>query len=412
MAKKKVDGEQPQAAVEVGSQSENRVEQSSEKKSAGIVTTEGKTIDRIRIFQREGATMVQAEYGRLNPNGKTSEERRADMRVQVSRALSPEQSVEYQRLSAESPVKAKEYAVRSAYPMHVDDAAFHKRDTEVNGRKVNYIITEKLDASKLSDANKHLAGAWQLSFGEKGKADSRFYGIMNKEEIASVLHRAEVTLDDEGKLKSIGKPLTLADIAGRVEQRVIAQRQALAAKKESAQKVDWSKFTLPEGAHVTGLRYSTIKEDPDHVRLNANVNGIKVSGLLSKNETTAVKNKLATLEQVGAANKEFCQKVREIISNSQSVTAGKDAAVKAIIDRASDAVAKRFTPEQRDVLEKYVASTETPEAREKAFAGLWEKAETALKDAGVNEAWQNDAHNELNDLAHGVVREEGQGMKR
>lgn len=418
MAKKKVESEQPKvAAAEVGS--ENREEKAVEQKAkqSGIVTTEGNTLDKIRIFQKDGATMVQADYGKLNPKGKTSEERRANMRTQISRPLTAEQSAEYQRLSKENPAQAKEFAARAAYPMHVDDAAFHLKDTEINGRHVNYIVLEKLDASNLSDANKHLAGAWQLSFGEKDNKDSRFFGILNKEDLASIRHRAEVTLDDKGQVVKVGKPLSMADIAGRVEQRVNAQRQATAAKMESAQKVDWSKYKFPEGATVTGLRYAPAKDKEgkvmsDRVWLNGTVNGIKVFGLLSKNETTAVKNKMATLEQVGAANKEFSQKVRDIINNNKSVGVTEDAAVKAIIDRASDKNAKSFTPEQRDVLMKFADSADVPEAREKVFDGLWEKAETALKDAGVNEAWQKDAHEELKDLAQGAIREEGQGIKR
>lgn len=418
MAKKKVESEQPIVAVAEGG-SENRQEKATEQKSqrSGIVTTEGNMLDKIRIFQKDGATMVQADYGKLNPSGKTPDERRANMRTLISRPLTAEQSAEYQRLSKDNPAQAKEFAARAAYPMHVDDAAFHKKDTEVNGRHVNYIVLEKLDASKLSDANKHLAGAWQLSFGEKDNKDSRFFGILNKEDLASIRHRAEITLDDKGLVVKVGKPLSMADIAGRVEERVNAQRQVTAAKMESAQKVDWSKYKFPEGATVTGLRYAPAKDKEgkvmaDRVWLNGTVNGIKVFGLLSKNETTAVKNKMATLEQVGAANKEFSQKVRDIVNNNKSVGITEDAAVKAIIDRASDKNAKSFTPEQRDVLMKFAESADVPEVREKVFDGLWEKAETALKDAGVNEAWQKDAHEELKDLAHGAIREEGQGMKR
>ena len=50
--------------------------------------------------------------------------------------------------------------------------------------------------------------------------------------------------------------------------------------------------------------------------------------------------------------------------------------------------------------------------RAKVFDGLWEKAESQLKAAGVNDAWQEDAHNELKDLAEGIVRSEAQGLKR
>lgn len=412
MAKKKNEGEQQQAAAKSGS--ENRTVKAEEQKTpkSGIVTTEGNVIDKIRIFQNGDATMVQADYGKLKAGAKTSEERRANMHTLISRPLTAEQSAEYQRLSKESSAQAKEYAARAAYPMHADDAAFHKKDTEVNGRHVNYIVLEKLSADKLDDKNKHLAGSWQLSFGEKDNKDSRFFGILNKEELASIRHRAEVTLDEKGQVKSIGKPLTMADIAGRFEQRVNAQRQEREAKLGAAEKVDWSKYKFPEGATVEKLRYAPSKDDPDRVWLNGKVNGIEVFGLLSKNETTAVKNKLATLEQVGAANKDFSKKVLNIVNNNKSVGVSEDAAVKAIIDRASDKNAKSFTPDQRDVLNSVASGAETAEDREKVFEGLWAKAETALKDAGVNEAWQKDAHKELKDLAHGAIREEGQGMKR
>ena len=412
MSKKKVEGEQqPKAAVEAGSQNENRQEQAQEKKSAGIVTSEGNTIDKIRIFQKDGATMVQADYGKLK-EGKTTEERRANMRTQISRELTPDQAKEYQRLYAEDPGKAKEYAVRQAYPMHVDDAAFHQKDATINGRKVDYIVLEKLTADKLSDENKHLAGSWQLSFGEKGNKDSRFYGILNKEDLASIRHRAEVTLDDKGQVKAVGAPLSMADIAGRVETRVLAQRQAHEAKLESAQKVDWNKVLdshkLPEGVALTGLRYAPAKDKPDRVWLNGKANGIEVFALLSKNETTAVKNKILTLEQAAAVNKEFREKVIAIAAPAASVTLND--AVKVVVDRASSQTAKAFTPEQVKVLNGFAAGAETPEERQKLFDGVWAGAQAKL--AGVNEAWVKDAHQELNDLAEGAVREEGQGLKR
>ncbi len=411
MGKKKVEGEQPKVAAEVGTQTEDRKEQAQEKKSAGIVTTEGNTIDKIRIFQKDGATMVQADYGKLK-EGKTSEERRANMRTQISRELTPEQSKEYQRLAAEDPAKAKDYAVRVGYPMHVDDAAFHLKDTEVNGRKVNYIILEKLSADKLNEKNKHLAGSWQLSFGVKDHPETRFFGILNKEDLASIRHRAEVTLDDKGKVKTVGAPLTLADIAGRVESRVMAQRQANEAKVESAQKVDWNKllstYKLPEGATLTALRFAPSKDNPDRVWLNGKANGIEVFALLSKNETTAVKNKLLTLEQAAAVNKEFRTKVNSIVAPAKAVSMGD--AVNAVIDRASDPAAKAFTPEQVKVLNDFAADAKTPEERQKIFDGVWAGAQAKL--AGVNEAWLKDAHQELNDLAEGAVREEQQSMKR
>ena len=410
--KKTKKDEQLKAAVENGSESRQPETQEQKAPKSGIVTTEGNLVDKIHIFQKDGATMVQVDYGKYNAEGKTSEERRAGMRRQISRPLTPEQSKEYQRLSAEDPAKAKEFAARAAYPMHVDDAAFHQKDAIVNGRNVNYIIVEKLDAEKLSEGNKSLAGKWQISCGEKGNEESRFYGIMNSEEIASIRHRAVVTLDKDGQVKSVGAPLTMADIAARVESRINARREANAAKVESAQKVDWSKFKFPEGTPpVTALRYAPSK-DPERVWLNGKVNGIAVLALLSKNETTAVKNKMATLEQVGAANKEFRQKVASVPALNQEQGITKDAAVKIVVDRASDPAARSFTAEQVKGLNDFAAGAEDPEAREQIFEDLWKTAEPSLKDKGVNEAWQKDAHDELKDLAQGVQRSEQQSMHR
>lgn len=432
MAKKSKDDNQPQAVVEVGS--ESRTQEASEQKSpkSGIVTTEGNTIDKIRIFQMNGATMVQADYGKLNLNAKSVAERRAGMRTQISRALTPEQSREYQRLHAESPFKAKEYAVRTAYPMHVDDAAFHQKDTSVNGRKVDYIVLEKLDASNLSDNNKHLAGSWQLSFGEKGKPETRVFGILNKEELASIRHRAEVSLapepvtdqngnvihNDKGDVvtrdvvKSIGAPLSMADIAARFETRITAQREAQTAKL-AAQKVDWSRYKFQDGIKVADLHYAPSK-DPSHVWLNGNVNGIRVFSLLSQNETTAVLNKFATLEQAAAANKMFREKVYSIVAPAQSQVVDQAAAVNAIVARASDSAARSFTPAQVKTLNDYASASgaQEPDARAHVFDALWKAAEPSLKSANVPEAWQKDAHEELKDLADGVARSEQQGMHR
>ena len=448
MPKEKKSKAQPQAVANDGVQEENRQnkqEQSSEKKPVQVTTSEGNTIDKIRIFQKDGNTMVQADYGKLNPEGKTKEDRRAGMRTQISRSMTPEQAQEYQRQYAEDPAKAKEYAVRQAYPMHVDDAAFHQKEGNINGRHVNYITIEKItentlllnalrkdnvDVDHMSkekrqeviDAispeakaaalkgNEGLVGKWQLAFGEKGNKESRFFGILNKEELASIRHRAEVTLDDKGQVASIGKPLTMADIAGRMEQRVLAQRQENEARMEAAKKVDWSKFTLPEDANVTSLRYSNAKDHPDNVWLKGKVNGIDVFGLLSTNETTAVRNKLATLDQVAAANKDFSQKVADIVSGKQQGVSENDA-VKAIVDRASDSTAKAFTPEQVGYITKFLGDIDG-DGRMDVAEELWGKAKNDLDAKAVNSAWQEDAHNELKDLAQGILRSEQQLLKR
>ena len=449
MARVKTEKAQSKTAAAEGSQVENQNENNEKTAKAKVTTTEGNTIDRIRVFQKDDATMVQVDYGKLNPDGKTPEEKRAGMRTQMSRQLTSEQAKTYQDLYAKDPVQAKEFAVKTAYPMHVDDAAFHQKNANINGRDVNYITIEKITedtlllnalrkdgvdvdhmnreqranliASMTPDAkdmavkgSEGLVGKWQLAFGEKGNKESRFYGIMNAEDLASLRHRAEVTLDEKGQVKSVGKPMTMADIAGRMEQRVQAQRQTNGEKLDAAQKVDWSKFKLPSAANVTSLRYSAAKDNPDRVWLSGKVNGIECVSLLSVNETTAVKNRLATLEQVAAANRDFHKKALDIVGpgQKQEVNAKEDAAVKAIVDRASDSTARNFSPEQMKTLNDFAAGAETPDERAKVFDGLWEKAESQLKAAGVNDAWQKDAHNELKDLAEGIVRSEAQGLKR
>ena len=149
MAKKNVEDAQPKAVAEAGSQEESQKGQEQQAQKAKVTTTEGNTIDKIRVFQKDGNTMVQADYGKLNPEGKTSEERRSGMRTQLSRPLSPDQAKEYQKIFAEDPVKAKEFAVKSAYPMHVDDATFHQKTANINGRDVNYITLEKITEDTL-----------------------------------------------------------------------------------------------------------------------------------------------------------------------------------------------------------------------------------------------------------------------
>lgn len=411
MAKKKVEGEQPKVAVELGAQEETRQEQAQEKKSGKIVTTEGNVIDKIRIYQDViGVTGVQAEYGKLC-EGKTAEERRAGMRTLFPRIFTREQRKEYQRLYAEDPNKAKEFAVRQAYPMFVDDAAFHKCDTTINGRKVDYIILEKLKEEDLPEDKKHLAGLWQLSFGEKGKLDTHFIGILNKEELACIVHRADVTLDRKGNIESIDDPMSMADIAAKVENRVRDYRQAQEMKLEAAQKVDWNKLLsthkLPEGVSLTNLHFAPSKDNPDRVWLTGKANGIKVFTLLTADESTAVRNKIITLEQAATVNNYFRKKIDSIVAPVAAVSI--DAAVKAVVDRAKNPSAKSLTPEQVKTINDFVA-TAAPEDRQKLFDEVWADAKAQLD--GVNEAWVKDAHQELNDLAEGIVRTEQQGLKR
>ena len=76
MARVKTENAQPKAAAAEGSQVENQNENNEKTAKAKVTTTEGNTIDRIRVFQKDDATMVQVDYGKLNPDGKTPEEKR------------------------------------------------------------------------------------------------------------------------------------------------------------------------------------------------------------------------------------------------------------------------------------------------------------------------------------------------
>lgn len=469
MAKKKNVSEQPKAEAAAPVVEGNLKEEAKEQKvpKSGIITTEGNMIDRIRVFQdtkNPKITMVQVDYGKYNPEGKNMKERRANMRVMYAHALTPEQAKEYQRLSNEDPskekLKAKEFAVRAAYPMHVDDAAFHQKNAEINGRKVDYIYVEPIteesvllnslnkghagvynlskeqkadliatmapeQKAAVLESNKDIIGKLQLSFGEKGKPETRFYGIMTKEERQSLKVRAEVTLDEKGEVKSIGAPITLAQIAERFENRVKSEREAKAAKLESAQ-YDWAsfKFTDAVKASFSNKLHYAPSPDPSRVYVEVNVNGINVKSQLTEKQTTALRNKMATLDQVAAANFDFRDKVKGILGTDQVIeprnvqeqaeTKGidKQAVVDVIVARTSSQSAKSFTDDQVKALNDYAeaAGARDPETREQIFEDLWKTAEPSLK--GVNEKWQEDARAELKDLAQGNVRAEQQGMHR
>ena len=189
------------------------------------------------------------------------------------------------------------------------------------------------------------------------------------------------------------------------------QRKAQDMKFESAKNVDWKKLLsthqLPEGAKLRNVHFSQAKNDPDRIWISGKVNGVEIFALLTPNETAAVRNKIITLEQAAKVNKEFYTKIKEIV---KPIASNISAAVKAVVDRASSPSAKAFTPEQVKVLNEYASNAESPEDRLKVFNDVWVQAKTEL--SGVNEAWVKDAHQELNDLAGGVIREEQYTIKR
>lgn len=92
-----------------------------------------------------------------------------------------------------------------------------------------------------------------------------------------------------------------------------------------------------------------------------------------------------------------------------------DAAVKAIVERAADPSAKAFTPEQREKVQLAAACNGemfyTPGSfREVFYDRLFSHAQQQMQRVPI--AWANDAHQELKELAHGEVRDQGLGLRR
>lgn len=92
-----------------------------------------------------------------------------------------------------------------------------------------------------------------------------------------------------------------------------------------------------------------------------------------------------------------------------------DAAVKAIVERASDKFARSFTPAQRDTVQLAAACNGemfyTPGSfREVFYDMLFSQAQNQLKDVRI--AWVKDTHQELKELARDEVREQGLGLHR
>lgn len=464
MAKKKNEDVKPEAGVEKGSENQVKTEEPKVQKSQkfSMATTDGRVIDNVKVAYdlKAKATTVSIDIGQLNPTKKNP---RNGMNTVAARALTPEQAAEYSRLSDSDPKKGLEYAVKAAFPMHYDGAAFSKGDAEVNGRHVDYIVVEnvteksvllsalhkegvkvfdmdaagqqeaidKMDPAKKESvlaANKGRIGNAEISFGEKGNTESRFLPrALNAQERAMRWERAEVTgsmkpvTDKEGKpvkdengkqkmkfvIESVGKPITLADIAAHVENRVRDRQEKL----EGAQKVDWSKFHLPEGASFTkNPKYNKVG-DPDRVEIEAEVNHRVVKSMLSKNETTALRTGMATFEQAAMANKNFRTAVLEIAKENKAAVSEKPA-IDAIVERVKS-TQKAFTPEQKETLMAFAASKGSDDQRPAVFEELWGKASDQLsKDGVTNEKWLKDAHEELTDLGKGNERSEQQSMKR
>lgn len=92
-----------------------------------------------------------------------------------------------------------------------------------------------------------------------------------------------------------------------------------------------------------------------------------------------------------------------------------DDAVKAIVERAADPSSKAFTKEKLDRVQLAAACRgeffySPGSFREVFYDSLFSHAQQLLQHVPI--AWVNDAHQELKDLAHGIVRTEGIGLCR
>ena len=126
MAKKKIE-EAAGAAAEV--KNESPVQEESKRAFIRITTTEGKTLDNVRVFMdSKDVAKVTASYGKLNPDGKNNEEKRKNMSGLMSRPLTAEQTAEFKRLGGIYSKDALDYVARAAFPMHVDDAKYASQE--------------------------------------------------------------------------------------------------------------------------------------------------------------------------------------------------------------------------------------------------------------------------------------------
>ncbi len=92
-----------------------------------------------------------------------------------------------------------------------------------------------------------------------------------------------------------------------------------------------------------------------------------------------------------------------------------NAAVQAIVERASDPKAKAFTKEQRDKIDLAAASNGEKLYHGTSFSqvfydSLFSHAQQQMQRVPI--AWANDAYQELRELNEGKVREEGRGLHR
>ena len=287
-------------------------------------TTEGRNIDSIKVkMDAAGAPYVSGQYGRKIENPQEGQKVRDNMRDLPKIPLTPEQSAEFQRLHVTDPKAAKEYVVREAYPMFLDDKSYHLNPTqgedgkmhitpfEHKGQKFDYVTLELVDkkdreGNVVTNSKGNPVKVFEMGVGEKGNKDSRRFGQLNDVESALIQNRRYIREEDGVKLP--GKPVTLADIAKSFMSRI-----ERAAVMKDIKAVDWEKCKLPEGIKLEGARW-TNSSKPDQAWLNGRINGVELSGvLLSKEETLALKTGNITFEQALMHNETGRDRVEGIL---------------------------------------------------------------------------------------------------
>ena len=380
-------------------------------KAPSFVTSEGNVVKNVQVYQDKKVTRVSADY--LIKDRKDPE--KEPEKVSLSpRPLTPEQQKEYTRLNVvKGPAAALEFALKAAFPYHIDDKAYHTVN-EVNGQAVDYVKVEKNTKENVKPGEDQWIGKMAIEWGQYGNKEKGVEAwstrrILSDEEILKIkkMYRSDVKLavDKNGKtyIKELGAPISLGDLANRIAKRIEAKQQLDKQREEAAKRIPFDSYSLPEGTKVEN-RIVPDKTKPNVYWVNGTVNGIKIHGKLSENEATAALKKLAPIEKVAASNKMFHDAAWAAAAGSIKLT--KEDAVAIVVARAS---AKGFTSEQYRLLNEYAGQGED---RGGKIAEIWNEAEVKLKDGNVEPKWIEEAKNDLDDLEKGVRHEPSRGMGR
>lgn len=384
-----------------------------EKQPSGISTTEGRVIRHaeVKFIQKAGVAIVTgALYGKL-VEGKSGKDAEANLKKLPNRSLSNEDYVTYQRLANSGKAReALEFAVAKAYPMHVDDKAFNQQAGKVAGKDVDYVnvrvVTQKDVDNGFDFANQ--VGKLRLMTGIEGEKGNHEKVYLNSTESAMYRHRAQVEVDEKGKVTRVGAPVTLLQLAEAAVQRKLSQRATRDATLAEAKGVDWGKNAVPTGARLSRL-YVGESNEPDRVWLNGHVNSVPVKGvLLSAVETLALREGIASKEQVFMHNPELRRQAYDINkANYLDLKNNSEAySVAAIVRRAGDpAAGASFTREEVEVINLHLGKSDD---RQAAMDELWKTAEVKALDSGVDESWLAAVKDELKDVVSGQWKEKSE----